>query len=196
MKQGVLSLHDPNGERKYLNEKERIRFLKEAREQPLNTRLLCLLHLYKGARIAEVHNLTAKCLDTSNGSLIIETLRRRRRKKGIFREIPIPESLQKEFMRHVQENQLLPTDHLWSFSIRTASRQIKEVMNSANIFGVRSSAKGLRHGFAVNAVNKAPLTLVKKWLGHSKLETTEIYLNILGAEEREIAQKIWEMEGI
>mgnify|MGYP001797200846 CR=1 FL=1 len=194
MKQGVLSLHDPNGERNYLNEKERIRFLKEARAQPLNTRLFCLLLFYTGARIAEVHNLTAKCLDASNGSLIIETLKRR--KKGIFREIPIPESLQKEFMRHVQENQLLPTDHLWSFSIRTASRQIKEVMNSANIFGVRSSAKGLRHGFAVNAVNKDTLTLVKKWLGHSKLETTEIYLNILGAEEREIAQKIWEMEGI
>ncbi|MEM9297197.1 MAG: site-specific integrase [Bacteroidota bacterium] len=194
MKQGLLSLHDRTGERKYLNEKERIRFLKEAKEQPLNIRLFCLLLFYTGARIAEVHNLTAKCLDTSNGSLIIETLKRR--KKGIFREIPIPESLQKEFMQHVQANQLLPTDHLWSFSIRTASRQIKEVMNSANIFGVRSSAKGLRHGFAVNAVNKAPLTLVKKWLGHSKLETTEIYLNILGAEEREIAQKIWEMEGI
>ena len=80
---------------------------------------------------------------------------------------------------------------LWSFSLRTASRQIKRVMKIANIKGVRGCAKGLRHGFAVNAVTKVPLTLVKKWLGHSSLKTTEIYLNIVGAEEREIASRIW-----
>ena len=64
-------------------------------------------------------------------------------------------------------------------------------MEEANIIGTRSCARGLRHGFAVNAVKKAPITMVKKWLGHAALETTEIYLNIIGEEEREIAKSTW-----
>ena len=64
-------------------------------------------------------------------------------------------------------------------------------MLEADIIGVRGCSRGLRHGFAVHAVNKAPVTMVKKWLGHSNLETTAIYLDIVGAEERKVAEKIW-----
>jgi len=80
---------------------------------------------------------------------------------------------------------------LWPFSLRTAARRVKVVMRNTDIIGVRSCARGLRHGFAVRAVAKAPITLVKKWLGHTRLETTEIYLNVMGIEEREITQKVW-----
>ena len=80
---------------------------------------------------------------------------------------------------------------LWSFSLRTSSRYVKDVMNRAEITGQQSSAKGLRHGFAVYAISKVPITLVKKWLGHSRLETTEIYLSVIGVEEREMAKKLW-----
>lgn len=66
-----------------------------------------------------------------------------------------------------------------------------KVMNNAEINGLQSSAKGLRHGFAVYAISRVPITLVKKWLGHSILETTEIYLSVIGVEEREMAQRLW-----
>ena len=29
-------------------------------------------------------------------------------------------------------------------------------------------------------------------LGHSSLETTEIYLNVMGVEEREMVKRLWE----
>jgi integrase len=41
--------------------------------------------------------------------------------------------------------------------------------------------------------------MVKKWLGHARLETTEIYLEIVGFEERKMAQLLWNnltIEGI
>ena len=58
--------------------------------------------------------------------------------------------------------------------------------------GGMASPKGLRHGFAVACLaQKIPLTTVKKWLGHARLETTAIYLEVSGDEERELAKRLW-----
>ena len=76
--------------------------------------------------------------------------------------------------------------------MRTASRYVKEAMTRANIIGLQASAKGLRHGFAVYAVTKVPITKVQKLLGHSSLRTTAIYLDVSGVEEREMVMKMWE----
>jgi site-specific recombinase XerD len=52
--------------------------------------------------------------------------------------------------------------------------------------------KGLRHGYAINALNKGvQLNLVSKWLGHSAMETTAIYANAVGAEQRAVAARMW-----
>lgn len=189
MCQNSVSLHDRDGQRKYLNQKERLEFLAVAKQQLTEVRLFCQLLYYTGARISEIHNLTTDSIDMSNSTVIIESLKKRQ--KGIYREIPLPDFLLKNLEEYIQNTCLPAGTRLWPFSLRTASRQIKSVMIAANIEGVRSCAKGLRHGFAVYAVTKAPLTMVKKWLGHSSLKTTEIYLNIIGAEEREIARRIW-----
>jgi len=189
MYKNTMSLHDRDGQRKYLNQKERLRFLEVSKRQSTEVRLFCQLLYYTGARIAEIHNLTTHSIDVPNGTVVIESLKKRQR--GIYREIPLPDFLLKDLEAYMETMQFHTGVSLWTFSLRTASRQIKNAMTAANINGVRSCAKGLRHGFAVHAVTKAPLTMVKKWLGHTALETTEIYLNIVGAEEREIAQKIW-----
>jgi hypothetical protein len=31
-----------------------------------------------------------------------------------------------------------------------------------------------------------------KWMGHSKIETTAIYANALGEEQRQIAERMWQ----
>jgi len=36
-----------------------------------------------------------------------------------------------------------------------------------------------------------PLNLVQKWLGHAQLTTTAIYANAVGAEEKDIARRMW-----
>ena len=189
MYKNSMSLHDCEGQRKYLNQKERLRFLDVTEQQLTEVRLFCQLLYYTGARISEIHNLTTENIDMSNGTVIIESLKKRQR--GIYREIPLPDFLLKDLEDYCEKLQLHSESRLWPYSLRTASRRIKNVMKVANIKGVRGCARGLRHGFAVNAVSKAPLTMVKKWLGHGALETTEIYLNIVGTEEREIAKSIW-----
>jgi site-specific recombinase XerD len=53
--------------------------------------------------------------------------------------------------------------------------------------------KGLRHAFAIACLDKGlPLNMVQKWLGHSSIETTAIYANAVGKEERKLAAKLWQ----
>ena len=189
MQQTKLSLYSARGERKYLNEAERLRFLECTKKYRTEIRLFCQLIYYTGARISEIYNLKTNQIDFDNETVIIETLKKR--KKGLFREFPPPPLLLDELHAYIKVMDLDKNSRLWRYSLRTASRYIKRVMNEANITGIKSSAKGLRHGFAVNSVRKIPLPLVKKWMGHTSIETTEIYLDIMGVEEREFARLIW-----
>jgi site-specific recombinase XerD len=52
--------------------------------------------------------------------------------------------------------------------------------------------KALRHAFGAEAaLNQIALTLIKKWMGHSRIETTEIYTSLIGKEERALARLTW-----
>ena len=189
MYKNTYSLYSSNGQRKYLNEDERHRFYERTKAIKTDKKLFCQLLYFTGARISEVHNLTKKSIDFSNKTVVFETVKRR--KKGVFREIPIPTSLLEDLKIYMLNDAKDGGADLWGFSLRTASRYVKAVMDKAEITGGQSTAKGLRHGFAVYAISKVPITLVKKWLGHSRLTTTEIYLEIVGREEREMAKKLW-----
>jgi integrase len=65
-------------------------------------------------------------------------------------------------------------------------------MNDAGITGARATPRALRHTFGVQAVqDKIALSLIKKWLGHAKVETTAIYTEPIGDEERALARLMW-----
>jgi integrase len=65
-------------------------------------------------------------------------------------------------------------------------------MGLAGITGAPATAKGLRHAAAVAALLAAvPLHLVQRWLGHVSPETTQIYLDVVGLEERQFAARMW-----
>jgi len=50
----------------------------------------------------------------------------------------------------------------------------------------------LRHAFGAEAaLNQVSLTLIKKWMGHAQIQTTEIYTSLIGDEERRLAQLTW-----
>jgi integrase/recombinase XerD len=189
MYKSAISLYNPRGQRKYLNSNERDRFFECTKVLRTDKRLFCQLLYFTGARISEVYNLTTVSIDFSNKTIVFETIKRR--KKGVYREIPIPSFLLEDLRIYIQNNEGNDSGCLWNFSLRTASRYVKKVMNKAEIAGIQSSAKGLRHGFAVYAISRVPITLVKKWLGHSRLETTEIYLSVTGLEEREMVKRLW-----
>lgn len=176
------------GQRKYLTSSERLKFYAAAKEQELRKQLFFLMLFYSGARISEVLGLLASNIDASENYIIIESLKKRQ--KGVYRLVPIPKEFIGQLTAYMQSRGV--RENIWPFSRRTASRYIKSLMDEVGIQGVQASAKGLRHGFAVCAIeNNVPLNLIKKWMGHSSISTTEIYLNVVGQEERKFAERMW-----
>ena len=81
---------------------------------------------------------------------------------------------------------------LWALGRTRAWQIVTGTMKEAKIKGAHATPKGLRHGFAIHAVQSGvPLNLVQRWLGHAQLSTTASYANAIGAEERNIARRMW-----
>lgn len=191
-----LCLFGPSGNRKYLNAAERARFIHGALRAPEDARLFCLMLGWSGARISEALALTPAAIDIESGVVNIETLKRRRR--GIVRQVPLPPDMLDELNSGLRllERQSDPASantRIWSFSRTTAWRYVKQVMAMAEITGSSAMPKGLRHGFGVNAFqSNVPPHLVQRWLGHASLETTAIYGDVIGPDERAFAARMWQ----
>jgi integrase len=147
-------------------------------------------------RISEALALTPRHFDFSAGVVIVESLKKRRR--GVFRAIPIPPELLIE-LDHVHAIRECGCDpgrsmtRVWSWCRTTAWHHVKACMAEAGISGRQAMPKGLRHGFGVGVLQSGvPINLLKKWLGHSRLSTTEIYAEAVGAEEQAIAGRFWQ----
>ena len=189
------SLYDTRGRRKYLVPKERWAFLRAALEIGGDAGTFCAVLVFTGARISEVLALTPERLDDGNSAINFETLKRRRR--GVIRAVPVPRGLL-EYLEEVHGYRAAQTDprlacaRLWKWSRTTAWRRVKEVMKAAREPEYVSKPKALRHAFGAEAaLNQVSLSLIKKWMGHAKLETTEIYTALIGKEERSLARLIW-----
>jgi integrase/recombinase XerD len=180
---------DRQGNRKYLNRLERRAFLRVIKREPdMLRRAFCLTLFYTGCRISEALSVTANRIDLADKAIVFETLKQRRR--GCFRAVPIPDRLCRLLRQCIVSAD--PSDRVWPFSRATGYRMVKGYMKQAKIKGSMASPKGLRHGFAVACLGRnVPLPVVKKWLGHAKLETTAIYLQVLGSEERKLAKRVW-----
>lgn len=186
-----ITLFDAQGRRKYLTDAERTAFLVAAATFERETRTFCMTLHATGCRISEGLFLTGESIDFGGKQVVIESLKKRR--GGIYRAIPVSdEYLDAMVLAHGLQGLRGKRGRLWPWSRRTATRRVDDVMKKAEFVGPHSSAKGLRHGFAIAALQKGiPLNMVSKWLGHADLETTAIYANAVGAEERALAARMW-----
>lgn len=193
---GRIELIDGKGQRKYLTSEERQRFYEAAKKtRPHEVMTFCLFLYWTGCRISEALAMTRSRVDFESRAAVIETLKKRR--KGVFRQVPLSEG----FMRDIDQIHGLVKPkrgekrqdwRLWGWSRRTATRRVEEMMKAAGIEGVQASAKGLRHAFAIECLQKGiPINMVSKWLGHASLTTTAIYADAIGEEERAIAARLW-----
>jgi integrase/recombinase XerD len=186
-----MQLHTADGIRKYLTAGERDAFLREADLADRPVRTLCMTLAYAGCRLSE-----ALAVDLAAGVLVFESLKKRR--TGIFRSVPVPPALLDTLdmvhgIRGLRGGRGKGRGvRLWPWSRMTGWRAVHMVMQAAGLEGVPASPKGLRHGFGVAAVTAGiPLNLVQKWLGHAQLSTTAVYANAVGAEEKDIASRLW-----
>lgn len=189
-------LYDPEGRRKYLTIAERQAFLRAAQRLSDHERTFCNVLAYTGARLSEVLALTPQRIDFAARIVIFESLKKRRR--GVYRAIPIPPAVLDELdlvhgIRVAQQDRSAAEKRLWKFRRTTAWKLVKRTMANASIHGPQACPKGLRHALAVAALQAGvPINFVRKWLGHARLSTTEIYADAVGEEEQSIARKFWE----
>lgn len=184
---GCAALFDPAGRRKYLTYGERSRFLKEAAVADAETAALAQLLAHTGCRVSEALELTPGRLDAGTCSVVFRTLKRRR---VVFRAVPVPEHLMKQLMMLAERRQ--PEERLWSWCRQTAWRHVKRLMAASDVRGAQAMPKGLRHGFGIaNAEHNVPAALTRIWMGHARIETTAIYQHAVGEEERAFAKRLW-----
>lgn len=181
------------GQRKYLTQAEREQFLNKSREMRLEVYTFCRLLAETGCRISEALNLRREHIDLTEKMVSIETLKKRR--TGSFRRVPVSDLTLLALISSYELNNggnFEGKGRLWNWSRMTGYRHVCHVMDQANIKGACASPKGLRHGFAVAALQAgAPLNLVQRWLGHAHWNTTAIYADMVDDEERFFAEKLW-----
>ncbi len=189
------SIFDSRGRRKYLIATERQAFMRAALAAGDDVMTFCAVLVFCGARISEALALTHERIDAAEGLIIFETLKRRQR--GIVRAVPVPHELFALF-ECVHDSCAARLDparantRLWVWSRTTAWRRVKEVMRDAGIPEYLCKPKALRHGFCIAAVlDSIVITLISKWLGHARLETTQEYTKVVGPEERALASRTW-----
>ncbi|MHA6287128.1 tyrosine-type recombinase/integrase [Maricaulis sp. CAU 1757] len=182
-------IFDFQGRRKYLTLEERERFIVTAQKLPLPEQTFCLLIAFTGCRISEALELTAGQVDRSMRAVVFRSLKKRR-PEPIYRAVPLPDWLLEKLAR--QSFRLSEGIRLWPWGRSKGWAVIKRAMAESGLSGMHACPKGLRHGFGIAAVQRGvPLNLLQRWLGHAKLETTAIYANAIGAEERRLAERLW-----
>ena len=191
----IPSLFDPDGNRLYLTQDERRAFMAAAStvERPLRT-FSGILH-HTGCRITEALQLTPQRVDLTAGTVNFRSLKKRG--KIIYRAVPVPPDFLDllDMVHGIREARgtRKADQPLWDYSRTTAWRRVREIMTAARLEdGPHLCPKGLRHGYGVAAIaSGVPLNMLQKWLGHAKMETTAIYADAVGDEQKQIAARMW-----
>ena len=186
------------GKRKYLTQEEQGRFLGAASElERGEVRTFCMVLAYTGCRISEALELSAERIDLSAKTITFRTLKQRNN-KIVFRVVPVPNNLLEalELVHSIRKLRRSKSGSsnapLWNFRRAMASRHVATVMERAGITGIHACPKGLRHGFGVRMAQKTRNPrLVQKLLGHSSLDTTAIYMDLVGEEEHAEVVGAW-----
>jgi len=182
-----MQLYSRSSKRLYLNASERDAFLRACQHQRRDRKVFALTLLYTGCRLSEARELKPSAIQVAEQIISIRSLKKR--DKHHVREVPVPEVLIVELQKLRSPS---PNQPLWPIDRITAYRWIKAIMNQAGIIGPQASPKGLRHGYGIHATSRGiQIHMLKKWMGHTSIETTAIYASAVGEEEKEIARRMW-----
>ena len=186
--QGLL---DRYGQRKYLTQTERAEFLYAISALPIAKRLYCATLIYTGCRPSEASLLKPEFFDPGEAVVVIPCLKKRR--PNIYRIVPVPKGYLHQMITFA-ENKHYGTANKSFFSWQRckAYRIVKAVLVGLGHTGPRASPKALRHTYGINAIlGGAPLDKLQKWMGHEDISTTSIYTDVIGPEERRLAEGTW-----
>ncbi len=160
-------------------------------------RLLWDFIWHTGARISEALQVRPKDLmldgqTTSSVSLVSLKLGDKKKKDGeIRREVPITDvSFIHALQRYIKTHQIKKLSPLFDLSRKTAYAAIKRNAKAAGL-PQNVTPHTLRHSYAINLLlHGVQITRIKAHLGHTRLETTEIYLQVLGRDTAHLVMHV------
>ena len=148
-------------------------------------RLVVWTLLDTGLRVAELANLTTDNLDWQQHRLMIYGKGGPYGKLSKRRVIPLSARVQPLLEGH------LSLHDTTGIGVRTVQRLVKDVANRAHIRRT-VTPHVLRHTFSVTCIQKGISTrALQEILGHDRLTTTEIYLNLSPEEVIHEFQRKW-----
>jgi integrase/recombinase XerD len=151
--------------------------------------LLILVLLDTGCRIDEVLSLTAADCDLDN---LLFTVSGKGRKQ---RKIPFSFELRRHLSRFLvdlhQEQFIFATRHGRKLGRRNVLRDVKRLCQRLGVTPPERTLHAFRHTFAIHYLRKGGSVFhLQKVLGHSTLEMTRRYANLLTEDLQAVHQKI------
>jgi integrase/recombinase XerD len=153
--------------------------------------LLILFLLDTGARITEVLSLRVREIDFDN---LLVTLDGKGRKQRV---VPFSFELRKAMFRHCQESGRKADDRLFSSRMHTnlgrrnVLRDVKQLCKRLGFQPPSRTLHAFRHTFAVNYLRRGGSVFhLQKVLGHSTLEMTRRYANLVTADLQAVHERI------
>jgi len=172
---------------KYFSKPEIDRILEIQKDNPKNYLLLSLLW-QTGARVSEILALRVKDIDFHSRTIRINTLKQKNKEQRV---IPVQGNLLGLLGAYIASNELKKEDLILNFTRQRAHQIVREGVLKAGLDEERAHPHTFRHSFAVHAImSGTPVLVVKNWLGHSNIQNTLIYMQVLGGDTRHFYEEI------
>lgn len=152
-----------------------------------------------GLRVAEAANIRCGDIRVENGRCELFV---RYGKGAKSRTIQIPLSLKKHIKKFVKwkaerEEGTAYNDHIFvgqrgAWSSQAIQQMTKKYLKALNLYEPGKSVHALRHSYAVNLYRQArDLRAVQKQLGHSSIQTTQIYADVMPEDIQRQLKGFW-----
>lgn len=140
-----------------------------------------------GARVSEVLGVLVSDIDFYTGNVKILTLKRRR---PYHRYIPLNQ-LKGELADYILEEGLPKTALIFPITRQRVFEIVQRAVLDAGYDKERAHPHTFRHSFAVNCILQAvPLIVVQKWLGHSSIQSTMVYLKVRAEDTKQFFDEV------
>lgn len=171
----------------YMTRDEVHRVLKVVEQNPFYHLLLNFLW-QTGPRVTEALSVRVSDIDFYSRVVRMPSLKKREIQ---IKALPLKGELIGELGAYIGQEGLKKESALFPITRQHAHRIIKDACSKAGIERQRSHPHVLRHSFAVNAVlQRTPLPILQKWLGHSDIKSTMVYLQILSEDTRDFYEAL------
>ena len=166
---------------RYLNKFEIDAILETIKHNDKNSLLINLLW-QTGARVSEILALKVKDIDFHSKTIRITTLKQKNHPQRV---LPLQGPMLGQLGAYIALKQLKKEDTIINITRQRAHQIIKDAVLKAGFDKERAHPHTFRHSFAVFSVlSGVPILVIKNWLGHSNIQSTLIYMQVLGSDTR------------